>query len=406
LLNGDVGSGKTVVAAIAALNVARNNGQTVLLSPTEILAAQHFNTLSRMLAPFGVKVALLTASHHKFFGRADNFKKLDIKKLIKTGKVDLIIGTHALLEEDVKFKNLALVVVDEQHRFGVHQRQLLRSKTTMMVPHFLSMTATPIPRTLALTIYGDLDLSILDEMPPGRKVIQTKFIADREKQPIYEFIKSEMRKGRQVFCICPLIDPSDVLEVKSVKEMKEQLESKIFPEFRISLLHGKMRSADKERVMREFLNKKFDILVSTSVVEVGVDVPNATVMMIEGAERFGLAQLHQFRGRIGRGENQSYCFLFSDAPSDKAKARLRVIEKNYDGFALAERDLEFRGAGELLGTRQWGREENRFLDFSDLELIKICREAAGELILEDSTFGRWPELKNRVREFVQKVHPE
>ncbi len=458
LLNGDVGSGKTVVAAIAILNAAYNSGQSAYLAPTEILAIQHFHTLSKMLVPFGIRVALLSSNHYKKANPRLNplpwrkagevgvgpalagqkgdgeeilLKKVELKKQIKAGDIDLVIGTHAILEKDVIFKNLVLTVIDEQHRFGVHQRQLLRSKhrdpknpnTSELsekdlgsfgsnsdhsdrVPHFLSMTATPIPRTLALTIYGDLDLSILDEMPPGRKQIETKLVSKTEIARVYAFIKNEIDKGRQVFCISPLIDPSDILEVRSVKEMKEQLESKIFPSSRIATLHGKMRPADKEKVMRDFLDRKFDILVSTSVVEVGVDVPNATVMMIEGAERFGLAQLHQFRGRVGRGEQQSYCFLFSEALSDRATLRLRTIETLHNGFELAEKDLEFRGIGELFGTQQWGRVESRFLDFSDLELIKICREAAVELISKDQALTTWPALKSKVEEFIKEVHPE
>ncbi|MCX6742829.1 MAG: DEAD/DEAH box helicase, partial [Candidatus Parcubacteria bacterium] len=349
LIEGDVGSGKTVVAAIAILNAVLNNFQAVLMAPTEILARQHYNSIKKLLAPFKIKTVLLTGSEKIFFdGQQETIGKNEVLKLVKGGKAQLVIGTHALIQEEVEYKDLGLVIVDEQHRFGVEQRKMLKDKNKNgLTPHFISMTATPIPRSLALILYGDLDLSMIKEMPKGRKKIITRLVDEAGRQQAYQFIRQEINNGRQVFVICPLIDPSDKLGVKSVTE-----------EFK----------------------------VSTSVIEVGIDIPNATIMMIEGADRFGLAQLHQFRGRVGRGEYQSYCFLFAenypakrDAASrhnPKTRERLETLVKSNDGFSLAEYDLKFRGPGEVYGSRQSGLPELQIASLTDLELINLTKEQA------------------------------
>ncbi len=327
LLQGDVGSGKTIVALIAMLNTALNGYQAVLMAPTEILAKQHFQNMCRFLEEWNeIKVALWTRSSQKLKSQNSNLKTTTknskFLELIVSGKAHLIIGTHALLQEDITFKNLALAIVDEQHRFGVEQRKTLRGKGDVQSPHFLSMTATPIPRSLSLTAYGDLDLSILDEMPPGRKEVITKVATEENRQKAYDFINKQIQQGRQVFVICPLIDESDVLGVKAVTSEYEKLDKEIFPHIPVGLLHGKLKDKKKDEVQARFVKSEYKILVATSVVEVGVDVPNASVMMIEGAERFGLAQLHQFRGRVGRAEHQSYCFLFTDSSSQNVYERL------------------------------------------------------------------------------------
>ena len=332
LLDGDVGSGKTVVAIMAGLAVAKAGYQVALMVPTEVLAKQHFETFKNFLEKEKIKVGLLTSSN-----------KLKIDK-----KIDIIIGTHALIQKNVKFDNLALAIVDEQHRFGVAQRAALQEKT---IPHLLSMTATPIPRTLALTIYGDLDISLLKEMPKGRQKIITKIVAPIGRQKTYDFIKKQVKQKKQVFVICPLIDESDKLSVKSVNQEYKKLSEKVFPQLKIAMLHGKLKPKEKEEIMKKFKEGKIDILVSTSVVEVGIDVPTATVMMIEGADRFGLAQLHQFRGRIGRGKEQSYCFLFTDSPAKKTHQRLKAVLTTDDGFKLAEKDLKIRGPGNFSGIK-------------------------------------------------------
>lgn len=378
LLNGEVGSGKTVVAAIAAYNVALNGGQTVLLAPTEILASQHFKTLNKIFPP-KIKIGLITRSQWLI-----NDKKISKKEFLsqcQNGKIDIIIGTHAVIQKAVAFQNLVLIVIDEQHRFGVEQRQSLKQKQKGdLVPHFLSLSATPIPRSLALTIYGDLDLSIIREMPKGRKVIITKNVPTDKRQLTYNFINEQIRAGRQVFVICPLIDPSDKLGRRSVTQEFEKLDKQIFPYLKIGLLHGRLKSKEKEETMKKFLANEIKILVATSMVEVGVDAPNASVIMIEGAERFGLAQLHQFRGRVGRSQHQSYCFLFSDQSDLNVLSRLEALVGCHDGFALAQKDLELRGAGEIFGYEQSGFSNLKIANLNDLELAKRARERAEELV--------------------------
>ena len=384
LLDGDVGSGKTVVAIMAGLAVAKAGYQVALMVPTEVLAKQHFETFKNFLEKEKIKVGLLTSSN-----------KLKIDK-----KIDIIIGTHALIQKNVKFDNLALAIVDEQHRFGVAQRAALQEKT---IPHLLSMTATPIPRTLALTIYGDLDISLLKEMPKGRQKIITKIVAPIGRQKTYDFIKKQVKQKKQVFVICPLIDESDKLSVKSVNQEYKKLSEKVFPQLKIAMLHGKLKPKEKEEIMKKFKEGKIDILVSTSVVEVGIDVPTATVMMIEGADRFGLAQLHQFRGRIGRGKDQSYCFLFTDSPAKKTHQRLKAVLTTDDGFKLAEKDLKIRGPGNFSGIRQWGLPDLTMASLNNLTLIQKTRQAA-QKTLEDNLLN--PTLEEKLKQFQKVIHME
>ncbi|MBU0596975.1 ATP-dependent DNA helicase RecG, partial [Patescibacteria group bacterium] len=417
LVEGDVGSGKTVVAGIAAYNVILNGLQTVIMAPTEILAKQHFETLTKLFGD-SVSIALFTRAQYSIFNiqyssDTKTGQKKELLNKIKNGEAKIVVGTHALLTQDVRFKNLGLVVVDEQHRFGVDQRKTIREKSgdKNTVPHFLSMTATPIPRSFALTLYGDLDLSIIKTMPIGRKAIMTRVVEPRNRSKAYEFIRAQVKQGRQVFVICPLIEEkveggsrparTGVQEKKSVMQEYEKLSKKIFPDLNIGFLHGKMKSCEKDKAMEQFSNGTINILVSTSVVEVGVDIPNASVMMIEGAERFGLAQLHQFRGRVGRSEHQSYCFLFTDSDTDKVKKRLEFFEKNNDGFKVAEYDLEMRGPGEVYGVTQSGMMNFRLASMKDYDLIKLARKMA-----RDIDFEKYPELKDRVKEWEGAVHLE
>ncbi|HEU5438994.1 MAG TPA: ATP-dependent DNA helicase RecG, partial [Ktedonobacterales bacterium] len=345
LLQGDVGSGKTVVAAAALLAAAANGYQGALLAPTEILAEQHYRGLSALLAPFGLKVILLT-------GSLRSKERTAALQALASGEAAVAIGTHALIQEGVDFKSLGLAVVDEQHRFGVEQREALRQKGYS--PHMLVMTATPIPRTLALTLYGDLDVSILDEMPAGRQPIITRWRSGGQRQEAYRVVAEEVAAGRQAYVICPLVEESEALEAKSATQEYERLKREVFPDLRLGLVHGQLKASEKDRVMRAFRDGTIDVLVATAVVEVGVDVPNATVMLIEDADRFGLSQLHQFRGRVGRGEHQSYCYLLSQEASAVARERLSVLEQTTDGFALADADLRLRGPGDFFGTRQSG----------------------------------------------------
>ncbi len=409
LLEGDVGSGKTIVAAIAMLNAADCGYQSALMSPTEILAEQHFATLTKLLRKERLSVALLTGGAARV-NTSVNHTKTQVKKMIAEGKIHIVIGTHALIQETVSFHNLGLVVLDEQHRFGVEQRKKLakksRSQASQLFPHLLSMTATPIPRSLALTVYGDLDLSVIDQMPPGRKEIITKTIVPHKREETYQFIREEIAQGHQAFVICPLIDPSDTLGVKSVKQEAERLDTTVFPDLRIGMLHGKLGVKRKELVMRQMAEGTIDILCATAVVEVGIDVPKATVMMIEGAERFGLAQLHQFRGRVGRSERQSYCFLFTDTENAKTIERLHALVQSKNGFELAEKDLEFRGPGDMFGSRQTGLPQLKMATLSDYQIIKQTREAVKDLLHKDATLSTWPLLKKRAEQFERSLHLE
>ncbi|MBI2592936.1 MAG: ATP-dependent DNA helicase RecG [Candidatus Colwellbacteria bacterium] len=430
LLQGDVGSGKTIVAGVAAIITAENY-QVAFMTPTEILARQHYKTLTKFFRNFSGGIGLLVSKETKLFMGDDLEEKIEKRQFIKgieAGRIKIVVGTHALIQKSVNFKSLALVIVDEQHRFGVGQRaHLLREALTKnkIHPHLMTMSATPIPRTLMLSIFGDLDLSIIDELPKGRKTIITKIVDPVNRDKAYAFIRGQVRRGRQVFVICPRIEPVEnkelvnyknfqTLEVKTVKEEYEKLSKKVFPDLRVALLHGKMPAKggsasggkSKEEVMTDFAAGKLDILVTTSVVEVGVDVPNATIMMIEGAEKFGLAQLYQFRGRVGRGEHQSFCFLFTESPAKTTRDRLEALLTAKNGFELAEKDLKFRGPGEFLGEDQTGIPDVAMSALQNPELIKTAREAAEKVLKRSSALKNYPELKNRLKQFNKEIHLE
>lgn len=389
LVQGDVGSGKTIVAAIAALNTVKNGKQVAIMAPTEILAKQHYQTFVKILSSHGLNIQFIAGSTTKK-------QKEDIIRQMKTGTVDIMIGTHALIQDKIGFKDLGLAIIDEQHRFGVKQRDTLKSFGS---PHLLTMTATPIPRTLAITIYGDQDLSIIDEMPKGRQKIITKTVTEKKRIQANRWIEDQIKKGRQAFVICPLIDESDTLGVKAVTQEYALLKEHIFPEFEIGLLHGKLKQAEKDDIMQKFNENKINILVSTSVIEVGIDVPNATIMLIEGAERFGLSQLHQFRGRVGRGDNQSYCFLFtSEGLSEDGKTRLKAMEQHSSGFKLAEIDLELRGPGEIYGIKQSGIPDLKMANLTDSITIEKARKSAEEIIKKDPLLKEYPSLAEKIAE--------
>lgn len=424
LLQGDVGSGKTVVAAIAAIMAAERGYQTAFMAPTEILARQHFQTMAKLLTLIADSIqpviGLLTASEALVHYEADMEAKISkdaFHKKVLDGDIPIIFGTHALIQKSVAFKNLGLVIIDEQHRFGVRQRQALAQGTKKVSPHFLSMSATPIPRTLMLTIFGDLDLSLITELPVGRKTIETKIISPLERPSAYAFVREQIKAGRQAFVICPRIEGATEeermdmkltkqLELKSVKEEYEILSTKIFPDLRVAMLHGQMKPKEKETIMGQFKGGKIDILVSTSVIEVGVDIPNATIMMIEGADRFGLAQLYQFRGRVGRSEHQSYCFLLTDSTSENTAARLQAILKAKNGFELAEEDLKLRGPGQFFGDVQTGFPDAAMNALQDAELVKSSREAAVAVLTKDPSLASYQALKTRFEEFKKKIHRE
>lgn len=381
LLQGDVGSGKTVVALAAMVLTALDGGQATVLAPTEILAEQHFRGMARLLEPLGqafdrpFEIRLLS-------GSTPAAERRELLERLAAGQVDLLVGTHAIIQGKVEFKNLQLAVIDEQHRFGVGQRGALREKGVN--PHMLVMTATPIPRTLALTIYGDLDVSVIDEMPPGRQEIQTRWLHPSEQERAYSFIRAQVEKGRQAFIICPLVEDSDKMEAKSAIEEHKRLQKTVFPKLKLGLLHGRMKADEKDRVMKAFRDGETHILVSTSVVEVGIDIPNATVILIEGANRFGLAQIHQFRGRVGRGEHKSYCLLAADKVSSEVEQRLQAVEQLSDGFKLAEKDLELRGPGEFFGTRQSGLPDLKLVKITDTRLLDLARREAEQIFEQDS----------------------
>lgn len=406
LLEGDVGTGKTIVAALAAINTARDGWQSAILAPTEILAHQHAQNLQRM---FGDRLTIALFTRTKRFVGEKEVTKKQMLEALRNGKIDLAIGTHALLSENVLFNRLGFIVVDEQHRFGVKQRKALkdRQEDADGIPHLLSMTATPIPRSLALVLYGDLDRSILDEYPVGRKKIETFIMSKGKERQYYQKMRDEMDAGRQIFVVCPLIQESDALGVNSVNEIYAQFSKGPFSAFRIEMLHAKLKQAEKDSVMARFAAGEIDMIVSTTVVEVGVDIPNASVMFIEGAERFGLAQLHQLRGRVGRGEYQSYCFLHPSGDlSDLASQRLNAVVGSQNGFDLADRDLELRGPGNIFGTDQSGFEQFKLGTYADRDLIMLAKEYAKDILDQDDKLDTWPELKERVQEYVEEIHFE
>lgn len=393
LLQGDVGSGKTLVALITTLIAIENGYQAALMAPTEILAEQHYLNIRDLLQEVPIRLRLL-------IGSLRNSEKEEVHRQLKEGEIDLVIGTHALVQETVEFRKLGLVIIDEQHRFGVLQRGELIKKGWN--PHVLVMTATPIPRTLALTLYGDLDTSVIDEMPPGRKPIQTVWRTEKKLPEVYEFIRKKVREGDQVYIVYPLVEESEKMDLKAATESYELLQNKIFTEFRLALLHGRMRSEEKEAAMRKFKAGQIHILVSTTVIEVGVDVPNATILLIEHAERFGLSQLHQLRGRIGRGRKKSFCILITpEEINEVARRRMQLMEQTSDGFRIAEEDLRLRGSGEFFGTRQHGLPDLRFADLiRDQKIIQVARKDAFQLVEKDPHL-RLPEHQP-VRKYFQK----
>ena len=398
LIQGDVGSGKTVVAVAALLVAAFDGYQGAMMVPTEILAEQHFVTIARLFSALSES----TRSEHLISIQIDEFPrpltvglllgslsakiKVDMHERIGRGEIDLVVGTHALIQAGVDIPRLAVVVVDEQHRFGVTQRGALREKGQR--PHVVAMSATPIPRSLALTIYGDLDISVIDEMPPGRQRIRTRWIEPDRREAAYSFVRKEVEAGRQAFIVCPLIDESEAIQSRAAVKEHEHLSAQVFPELRLGLLHGRMALAEKEQVMERFQGGELDILVSTPVIEVGIDVANATVMLIDGADRFGLSQLHQFRGRVGRGPHQSYCLLLADSPGGEARERLRIVERIHDGFQLAEEDLRIRGPGEYLGTRQSGLPTFKVARITDQEILSLARREATKVLESDPGLTR------------------
>lgn len=375
LLQGDVGSGKTIVSIIAAYKAVKSGYQMAMMAPTSILASQHLENFKNVLEKYDIRCELL-------LGNTTKKKKEDILSRLKDGEIDIIIGTHSLLEENVIFKNLGLVVTDEQHRFGVRQRSTIVSKGKN--PDVLVMTATPIPRTLALILYGDLDISIIDELPPNRKKIDTFAVRKSLEERVNNFVKKQIDEGRQAYIVCPLVEESEEIEAKSVEELTEKYKNEVFKEYKVECLHGKMKPKEKEDIMQRFKEGKIDILISTTVIEVGVDVPNSNIMVIENAERFGLAQLHQLRGRVGRGEYQSYCILKYQGNSELIKKRMKVMQETNDGFIISEKDLELRGSGEFFGTKQHGIPEFKVANlFEDIKLLKLVQSAAIKILEED-----------------------
>ncbi len=393
LIQGDVGSGKTLCAAAAAYYVYCSGFQTAFMAPTELLAQQHFGTLEKILSPLGMKVSLLT-------GGMSAKQKREVKKSLSEGGIDILIGTHALLSAGVDFKNLALVITDEQHRFGVNQRSLLTEKGEN--PHMIVMSATPIPRTLALIIYGELDISVIDELPPGRQPVETFGVDEKFRTRIINFTRRLVSEGRQAYFVCPMIEESETLNLKAAEKYYEQMKTRIFPDLRVALLHGKMKPSEKDEVMASFMRGETDILITTTVIEVGVDVPNATLMVVENAERFGLSQLHQLRGRVGRGAHKSYCILFcEDGP---ANPRVGIMCKTGDGFRISEEDLKIRGPGDFFGSRQHGLPEMKIADLSaDMSVLTEAQNAALELLERDPGLSS-PEnqaLRKRIEELFE-----
>ena len=397
LVQGDVGSGKTAVAAFGAWTAAKNGVQCALMAPTELLAEQHARTMEALLAPAGVRVALLT-------GSVKGKEKKALLSALAAGEVDLIVGTHALFSQGVEYRDLGLVIADEQHRFGVAQRSALAEKGGAAPPHVLVMSATPIPRTLALIIYGDLDVSVMDELPPGRTPVKTLLVGEDKRQRMYGFVRAQVKEGRQVYIVCPSVEENGGgwedgpgMDLKAVTAYARELQERVFPDLRVGFVHGRLKPREKEAAMAAFHRGELDVLVSTTVIEVGVDVPNASLMIIENAERFGLSQLHQLRGRVGRGKHQSWCILMTSSRSEAARERLRALCATNDGFQIAEEDLRLRGPGDFFGKRQHGLPQLKVADFAaDMELLKEARAAAEELVGSD------PELKQPAHRLLKK----
>ena len=404
LVQGDVGSGKTAVAAFGAWTAARNGVQCALMAPTELLAEQHARTMEALLAPAGVRVALLT-------GSVKGKEKKALLSALGAGEIDLLVGTHALFSQGVEYRDLGLVIADEQHRFGVAQRSALAEKGGAVPPHILVMSATPIPRTLALIIYGDLDVSVMDELPPGRTPVSTFLVGEAKRARMYGFVRKQVEEGRQVYIVCPAVEENGGwedgpgMDLKAVTAYAGELRERVFPDLRVGFVHGRLRAKEKEDVMAAFHRGELDVLVSTTVVEVGVDVPNASLMIVENAERFGLSQLHQLRGRVGRGRHESFCVLMTASRSEAARERLRALCATNDGFQIAEEDLRLRGPGDFFGKRQHGLPQLKVADFAaDMELLKEARAAAEELVAADPELKRPAHrlLRERVRELFEE----
>jgi ATP-dependent DNA helicase RecG len=432
LLNGDVGSGKTIVAAIAALQTIQAGYQVALMAPTEVLAKQHFESFCYLFKNYNINIALLTNSYKSvssvkknkignwkleignFSKQTTTYPRIKLLKAIKENSLRLVVGTHALIQKDVFFKNLALAIIDEQHRFGVSQRASLQQSALKLkdgslktIPHPLTLTATPIPRTLAIAFSGNLDISLLDEMPKNRRPIITRIIPPTGREEAYLFLKNQILSGRQAFVILPLVEESEALsEIKAATAEYKKLSVEIFPDLKIGLLHGRLKSAEKEKVMAEFKEKELDILVATSVVEVGIDIPNATIMLIEDAERFGLSQLHQFRGRVGRGEHQSYCLLFTNSASAKSLQRLKALVETTNGFIIAEKDLQLRGPGQFFGTLQSGLPDIAMESLTNIKLIKFAQAEAKNILTEDPELKNYVSIKKELEKFQEKIHLE
>jgi ATP-dependent DNA helicase RecG len=419
LLEGDVGSGKTAVAVVASYFIVDNGYQVAYMAPTEILTQQHFQSFINYFSQLRLttKIGLITSSECRKFPSkvnpkgATHISRSQLLKWVANGEIPILIGTHSLIQKKVKFKNLALAVIDEQHRFGLRQRAVLTTEKSEQIPHLLSMTATPIPRTLALTIYSDLDLSLLDEMPAGRQKIITKIVEPDERATAYEHIRQEIKNGRQAFVICPRIDEPDpsklnAIYAKAVKEEVKKLQKDIFPEFKVNMLHGKMLPKEKEKILQDFRSNKIQILVSTSVIEVGIDIPNATIIVIEGAERFGLAQLHQLRGRVMRSNFQSYCFIFTDSHSQKTHERLNALVSAKSGFELAEYDLQFRGPGELSGLKQWGVSDIGMEALKNIKMVEAARLESQKILQEDPELKKYPLILERLKSQDHQIHFE
>ena len=398
LLQGDVGSGKTVVAMCAAYKAVKSGYQSAIMAPTAILASQHLENFKNILEKLGIRCELLISGITKK-------KKEDILERLKNGEIDILIGTHAIIEDNVIFKNLGLVVTDEQHRFGVKQRTKIAEKGEN--PDVLVMTATPIPRTLALILYGDLDISIIDELPPNRKKIETFAVNKNMTDRVNAFIKKQIEEGRQAYIVCPLVEENEEMDLKSVEKIYETYSKEVFPEYRVEYIHGKMKPKEKDSIMERFKNHEIDILISTTVIEVGVDVPNSNIMVIENAERFGLAQLHQLRGRVGRGDYQSYCILKFEGKSDTVRKRMKVMCETNDGFVISEKDLELRGSGDFFGTMQHGLPEFKIANlFEDVDILKMVQSVAMKILLDDPKLEKEKNklLKDLIRDkFTKRI---